>query len=110
MFSCGVPGCTNSAGKKSNIIALATQTMLLWPYHNIFKTLAHLVLEAYSKPCQIYDGEPDIVKTVYSGIYRHIHGHLATFNHGQAYWRALRHIQAFSDIFWICIWKYNTCI
>ena len=44
---------------------------------------------AYLKPCQISKmmrliGNPGIVRTVYSGIFRHIQGHSTGFSHIQA--------------------------
>ena len=46
--------------------------------------------EAYSKPCQKsktirHIKQPDTVRTVYSGIFRHIQGHSAVIIHAQAY-------------------------
>ena len=41
---------------------------------------------------------PGIVRTVYSGIFRHIQGHSAIFSHVQSYWGTLRHIKAYSGI------------
>ena len=41
---------------------------------------------------------PDIVRTVYSSIFRYIQGYPAIFSHVQAYWGTLRHIQAYSGI------------
>ena len=41
---------------------------------------------------------PGIVRTVYSGIFRHIQEHSAMFNHVQVYWGILSHIQAYSGI------------
>ena len=45
-----------------------------------------------------YTENPDIVRTVCFGILRHIQGHSAIFNHGQAYWGILRHIKVYSGI------------
>ena len=49
---------------------------------------------------------PSIVRTVYSGIFRHIQGYSAVLSHVQPYWGTLRYIQAllrhiepYSDIF-----------
>ena len=55
----------------------------------MFITLEYLLLEAYSKPCQIYKmmrhiGNPCIVK-IYYGILRHIQ-------------ESLRHIELYLDI------------
>ena len=78
MVSCGAPGCTNRVDKSSNIITLiAIIVMLLKLYRIIFKPLAYLMLEAYSKPCQIakvmrHIENPGKVRTVYSGIFRDI--------------------------------------
>ena len=68
--------------------------MLLWLYRGIFKTLTHLIPAAYSKPCQIskmlrHTENPDVIRTVYSGIFRHIQGHSAIFCHVQANIEAL---------------------
>ena len=54
---------------------------------------------AYLKPCQIskmmrHIENSSIVRTVYSGIFRHIQGHSAILSHVQGYWGTLRHIQA----------------
>ena len=44
--------------------------------------------ETCSKPCQIsnmmYIEKPGLVRTEYSGIFRHIKGHSAIFSHVQA--------------------------
>ena len=55
--------------------------------------------EVYSKPCQVSKMMRDIenigiVRTICSGIFRHIHQRLAIFSHVQA----LRHIQEYSGI------------
>ena len=52
---------------------------------------------------------PGIVRTIYLGIFRHVHGHSRIFNHVQPYWGTLRqmkliqallrHIELYSDIF-----------
>ena len=52
----------------------------------MFKTLTHLIPATYSKPCQIskmlrHTENPDVIRTVYSGIFRHIQGHSAIFCH-----------------------------
>ena len=50
MVSCGVLGCTNQADKNSNIITFVTIIiMLLQLYGSIFRTMACLMPEAYSK-------------------------------------------------------------
>ena len=55
-----------------------------------------------------------IVRTVYSGIFRHIQEHSAIFNHIQVYWGILSHIQAYSGIteaYWAILKTLcNTCI
>ena len=84
MASCGTPGYINPAKKNSIIIALITYN------HGIFRTLSSLIPEAYSKPCQIFKTmrdieNPDKLSTVYSSMFRHIHGHSAIFSHGQVY-------------------------
>ena len=63
--------------------------MLLELYHGIFRALVHLIPEEYSKPCQISKmmrpiENPGIVRTVDSGIFRHILGHSTIFSHAQA--------------------------
>ena len=108
MASCGTPGYINPAKKNSNIIALITYN------HGIFRTLSSLIPEAYSKPCQIFKTmrdieNPDKLSTVYSSMFRHIHGHSAIFSHGQVYWGTLKHmvliqmlpryIELYSEIF-----------
>ena len=65
----------------------------------MFKTLAYLIPEVYSKPCQIsklmrHIENPAIVRTVYSSIFRSIQGHSAIFSHFQAYRGKSRHIEA----------------
>ena len=85
------------------IIALLEIIMLLQLYHGILRTQAYLIPEAYSKPCQIYKmmrhiGNPDMVRTVFSGISRHTQEHSATFSNGQSYLGTLRHIEVYSDI------------
>ena len=45
-----------------------------------------------------YIENPGIVRTVDSGIFRHIQGHSAIFIHGQAYWELLSHVKSQSDI------------
>ena len=61
-------------------------------YHTTFRTLAYLIPDTYSKPCQIYKmmrhmEDPGVVRTVYSGIFRHRHieGHSAILSHSQSY-------------------------
>ena len=39
-----------------------------------------------------------IVRTLYSGVFRHIQGLSAIFSYGHAYWRILRYIKAYSGI------------
>ena len=80
--SCGVPECANQADKYSYIIALVTiiVIILLELYSSILRTLAYLTPDAYSKPCQIskmmrHFENPGIVRTVYSGIFRHVQVH-----------------------------------
>ena len=62
--------------------------------------------EAYSKPCQIskimrHIEIAGIVRTVYSGTFRYVQGHLAILRHAQAYWVSsiLRYIELYSDTF-----------
>ena len=48
--------------------------------------------DKYLKPCQKskimrYIENPDIVRTVYSDIFRHVQGHSALLSHVQAYLR-----------------------
>ena len=54
-----------------------------------------------------------IVRTIYLGFFRHIQGQSAIFSHGQAYWGALKDIQASSGIieaYWaIFRTLYNPC-
>ena len=84
MVSCGAPGYTNRADKSCNIIILVTIIIILLNlYRGIFRTLAYVMLEAYSKVCQIskiikYIEKPVIVTTVYQG-------HSAIFSHAQTY-------------------------
>ena len=122
MVSCWAPGCRNLADKKFNIITLVT---VLFSLHcEIFGNLAHLIPEAYSKPCQIsnmmrYIENPDMVRKVCSGIFRHIQEHSAIFSHVQVHWGTLRNIEAYSgivEVFWaifITLWNpylYNRAI
>ena len=56
-----------------------------------------------SKPCHISKmmrctENPDIVRTVYSSIFRYTQGHSAIFSHVYACWGTLRNIEAYSDI------------
>ena len=86
MVSCRVSGCTNRSDKNSNIITLVTMIMLL----QLFRILPYLMSESYSKPTQISKmmkqvENPDIVKAVYSDIFKHIQGLLPIFSHVQAY-------------------------
>ena len=41
---------------------------------------------------------PGIVRTVYSGIFRHTLGHSAIFSYVQVYWGRLRHIEVYAGI------------
>ena len=64
-------------------------------------------LEVYSKPCQIstmtrYFENPDIVRTVYSGIFGHIRGHSAIFTYVYKYCATLRQTEATSCITEAC--------
>ena len=43
-------------------------------------------------------GNPDIVRTVFSGNSRHTQKHSAIFSNGQSYLGTLRHIEVYSDI------------
>ena len=79
-----MPECANQADKYSYIIALVTiiVIILLELYRSILRTLAYLTPDAYSKPCQIskmmrHFENPGIVRTVYSGIFRHVQVHSA---------------------------------
>ena len=59
--------------------------------------------DAYSKPCPIsrmmrHTVNPDIVRTVYSGIFRHIQGHSCLFRHFQAYSGTFSNIHPCSGI------------
>ena len=59
--------------------------------------------ETYSKLCQIskmmrHFENPDIVRTVYSYIFRHIQGHSAIFSQVQGHLGALMHIEAYSGV------------
>ena len=110
MDSCGAPRCTNRADKNSNKITLVT-TMIILPklYRAIFTTLAYLMPETYSKPCEIskmmrHIENPGIIKTVYSDIVRSIQGHSAILSHVLAYCRILRHTESYSSIikaYWV---------
>ena len=78
-------GCTNRSDKNSNIITLVTMMLL-----QLFRILPYLMSESYSKPSQISKmmkqvENPDIVKAVYSDIFKHIQGLLPIFSHVQAY-------------------------
>ena len=80
MVSYGASGYTNRASKNSNIITPTIIIMLLLIYCGTFRTLAYLMPEVYSKPCQMskmmrHIDNPGIVRTVSSGIFRHIQGH-----------------------------------
>ena len=102
MVSWGAPGYTNRADENSNIITLVTIiTMLLQLYLGIFRTLAHLMSEAYSKSFRIskmmrHIENSGIVKTVYSNIFKHIQGHSPIFSHVQGYSGMLRYIETYS--------------
>ena len=60
--------------------------MLLWLCCSIFRTHAYLMLEIYSKPCQLFKiylrhiENLGTVRTVYSGICRHVQEYSAIFN------------------------------
>ena len=68
------------------MITLVTMIIILLQlYRGTFRTLAHLMREAYSKPCQIskisrHIENPGIVRTVNSGIFRHTEGHSTIFS------------------------------
>ena len=86
------PGCTNRLDQNFNIIALVTIIMmLLWLYCSIFRTHAYLMPEIYSKPCQLFKiylrhiENLGMVRTVYSGICRHVQEYSAIFNHIEAF-------------------------
>ena len=86
MIDCGVSGCTNRADKNSNIIRLVIIIILLKPYRDLFRTLAYLMPEAYSKPRQIrkmmqHIESPGILRKIYSDIFRHIQQYLHMFRH-----------------------------
>ena len=93
IFNCRAPGCTNQADKNSSIITLVTIIILIImiiiiTHRDIMRTLAYLILEAHSKPCQIFKlmrhtENFDIVITVYLGIFKHVQGHSAIFSHVQ---------------------------
>ena len=89
MVSCGAPGCTNRADKNSSKMTV-TIIILIQLYRGIFRTLVHLMPAACSKPCQTsqtvrHIENTGIIRTVYSGIFRHIQGHSAIISHAQAY-------------------------
>ena len=67
--------CTNRANKNSNIKTFVT----------IISISRHIE-------------NPDIARTVYSGIFRHIEERLAIFSYVQASLETLKHIQAYSGI------------
>ena len=55
-------------------------------YRGILRTLAYLIPEAHLKPCQIskmmtHTENPDIVRTVSKGIFKHIQEHSAILSH-----------------------------
>ena len=69
-------------------------------YRSIFRTLAYLMSQTYSKLYHIskmmrYNKNPGIGRTVYSDIFRHIHGH-STISASSG---IFRDIKAYSDIF-----------
>ena len=77
MVSCGAPRRTNWADNNSNITILVTIIIMLLCYYNYIqhmRTPTYLMSEAYSKPFQIskMTENPDMVRTVYSGILRDI--------------------------------------
>ena len=69
------------------------------------------MLVTFSKPCLIpkmirHVENPVIVRTVYSGIFRHFQGDSSIFSHTEGYQSIIRHTQAllkhiepYSDIF-----------
>ena len=73
-------GYTNRANKNSN-------------YNNISYNNDNVII-TISRCIQ----NSGIVRTLYSGVFRHIQGHSAIFSHGHAYWRILRYIKAYSGI------------
>ena len=93
MVSCGTTGSTNRADKNFSIIILVTIIIIMLLrllYHSVFRTLAHLMHEKYSKPCQTsktmrYIENHGIAETVYSGIFRYTQEHSAIFSHVQAH-------------------------
>ena len=69
---------------------LITIIMLLQLYYSIFKTLAYLILEAYSKPCQIHKmirhiKNVGINRTLHLGILKQNQGYSAVFSHLQTH-------------------------
>ena len=106
MVNCWASGCTNRADRilennsYNNVIYHDSNNY----NHGIFKTLAYLMPETYSKPYQIFTTmmrhieNPCIVRKVYVGISRNIQGNSVIFSHVQAYWGTLRHIPALIHI------------
>ena len=113
MVNCRASGCTNRADRilennsYNNVIYHDSNNY----NHGIFKTLAYLMPETYSKPYQIFTmmrhiENPCIVRKVYVGISRNIQGELSniqpclgilrnikTYSGIDTYWSILRHIQ-----------------
>ena len=73
-----MPGCTNWADKNSNIITVITIIIIITILQHIEK--------------------PGIVRTVYSGIFRHILEYSAILHHSQIYWVVWSHIQTFETL------------
>ena len=63
-------------------------------YYNNISCNSNSVIATISRHIE----NPDIVRTVYSGIFRHIQGHSAIFSHAQAYWGTLGHTEAYSGV------------
>ena len=108
MVSCRAPGCTNRANKNLNIISNISynnnNNVIITTYCSILRTMVYLMPEEYSKPCQIskkmrHIESPGIVRTVYSGIFRHSQGQSAICSHVQTYLGRLRYIEAYSGTF-----------
>ena len=89
MVSCGATECTNQANKKSNIIILVIITIMLLETCSKFFQISKMIRHIEN---------PGIVRTVYSGILRHILGHSAIFSYVQAYWGRLSHIEVYAGI------------
>ena len=92
------PGCTNRLDQNSNIIALVTIIMLLWLCCSIFRTHAHLMLEIYSKPCQLFKIYLRHLKTL-ARSEQFIQAFAGMFRNIQQYSTILRKIKAYWDIF-----------